>query len=306
MLPWIRQFRSGFRRKAISARPVRINERIRIREVRLIDEDGAQLGVLATRDALEIARERGLDLVEVQPNAVPPVCRLMDYGRFRYEESRRERDSRKKAKGATLKEVRLAPKIGAHDLQTKARQAQKFLEEGDKVKVSVLFRGREMLHQEIGRGLLDKVLAQLQPYGSVDQDARMEGRAMSIFMSPKPVARPATPAVVEATDDDSDSDAGAVAPAPKTVAVAPDASVVAPAAETNTEVQASAPEAKRDVKAPTPNVSANTTPAEAKADTTAPMSDTRAVAKPVEQELVAAPVTRAKAKVTAAAPEPTA
>ncbi len=206
LLPWNRQFRSGFRRKAISARPVRINERIRIREVRLIDEDGAQLGVLATRDALEIARERGLDLVEVQPNAVPPVCRLMDYGRFRYEESRRERDSRKKAKGATLKEVRLAPKIGAHDLQTKARQAQKFLEEGDKVKVSVLFRGREMLHQEIGRGLLDKVIAQLQPYGSLDQDARMEGRSMSIFMSPKPVARPAAPAAVEANDEANDTD----------------------------------------------------------------------------------------------------
>ena len=206
MLPWIRQFRSGFRRKAISARPVRINERIRIREVRLIDEDGAQLGVVATRDALETARERGLDLVEVQPNASPPVCRLMDYGRFRYEESRRERDSRKKAKGATLKEVRLAPKIGAHDLQTKARQAQKFLEEGDKVKVSVLFRGREMLHQEIGRGLLDQVIVQLQPFGNLEQDARMEGRSMSIFMSPKPAARPAAPAAadVSSTDDSDD------------------------------------------------------------------------------------------------------
>lgn len=196
-----------FRRKAISARPVRINERIRIREVRLIDEDGAQLGVLATRDALEIARERGLDLVEVQPNAIPPVCRLMDYGRFRYEESRRERDSRKKAKGATLKEVRLAPKIGAHDLQTKARQAQKFLEEGDKVKVSVLFRGREMLHQEIGRGLLDQVIVQLQPFGNLEQDARMEGRSMSIFMSPKPVARPVALAALEVDELDDAEDA---------------------------------------------------------------------------------------------------
>jgi len=113
----------------------------------------------------------------------------MDYGRFRYEESRRERDSRKKAKGAVLKEVRLAPKIDGHDLQTKARQAQRFLEAGDKVKVSVLFRGREMLHQEIGRGLLEQVVTQLQPYGTVDQDPRMEGRSMSILMSPKPGAR---------------------------------------------------------------------------------------------------------------------
>lgn len=141
--------------------------------------------MIQTRDALEIARERGLDLVEVQPNAVPPVCRLMDYGRFRYEESRRERDSRKKAKGAILKEVRIAPKIDDHDLATKARQAQRFLEAGDKVKVAVVFRGREMLHQDIGRALLDKVVTQLQPYSAVDQEPRMEGRMMSVLLSPR-------------------------------------------------------------------------------------------------------------------------
>lgn len=173
------------RRIAISARPVRVNERIRVREVRLIDEDGTQLGVLLTRDAMDIARERGLDLVEVQPNAVPPVCRLMDYGRFRYEESRKERDSRKKAKGAILKEVRIAPKIDDHDLATKARQAQRFLESGDKVKVAVVFRGREMLHQDIGRALLEKVVKQLQPVSSVDQEPRMEGRMMSVLLSPR-------------------------------------------------------------------------------------------------------------------------
>jgi len=174
-----------YRRYDISTRPVRVNERIRVREVRLIDEDGTQLGVVQTRDALETAREKGLDLVEVQPNAVPPVCRLMDYGRFRYEESRKERESRKKSKGAVLKEVRIYPKIGDHDLHTKARQAQRFLEDGDKVKVAVLFRGREMLHQEIGRELLKQVVAQLQPVSTVDQDARMEGRTMSVLLSPK-------------------------------------------------------------------------------------------------------------------------
>lgn len=163
-----------------------MNERIRIREVRLIDEDGTQLGVLLTRDALEIAREKGLDLVEVQPNAVPPVCRLMDYGRFRYEESRKERESRKKAKGAALKEVRLAPKIDGHDLETKIRQAQRFIEAGDKVKISVLFRGREMMHQDIGRNLLERTIEKLQPIASVDQDPRMEGRTMAILLSPKP------------------------------------------------------------------------------------------------------------------------
>lgn len=153
--------------------------------MRLIDEDGAQLGVILTRDALDIARERGLDLVEVQPNAAPPVCRLMDYGRFRYEESRKERDSRKKARGAILKEVRIAPKIDDHDLATKSRQAQRFLESGDKVKVAVVFRGREMLHQDIGRSLLDKVVLQLQPVSTVDQDPRMEGRMMSVLLSPR-------------------------------------------------------------------------------------------------------------------------
>lgn len=173
------------RRLAIGARPVRVNERIRIREVRLIDEDGTQLGVVPTRDALEIAREKGLDLVEVQPNAVPPVCRLMDYGRFRYEESRRERESRRKAKGATLKEVRMAPKIDDHDIQTKARQAQRFLEAGDKVKISVLFRGREMLHQDIGRNLLMQLVQQLSEISTVDQDPRMEGRSMSVLLSPR-------------------------------------------------------------------------------------------------------------------------
>jgi len=183
LLPGILQ--NSLRRLAIGARPVRVNERIRIREVRLIDEDGNQLGVVATRDALDIAREKGLDLVEVQPNAVPPVCRLMDYGRFRYEESRRERESRRKAKGATLKEVRMAPKIDDHDIQTKARQAQRFLEAGDKVKISVLFRGREMLHQDIGRNLLMNLVQQLSDVSTVDQDPRMEGRSMSVMLSPK-------------------------------------------------------------------------------------------------------------------------
>ncbi|RIK42139.1 MAG: translation initiation factor IF-3 [Chloroflexi bacterium] len=184
---------------AITARPVRVNERIRIREVRLIDEDGKQLGIVATRDALETARERGLDLVEVQPNAIPPVCRLMDYGRFRYEESRRERESRRKAKAAVLKEVRIAPKIDDHDLDTKIRQAQRFLEAGDKVKLSVLFRGREMLHQDIGRGLLEKMIAQLSGVAIVEAAPRTEGRTMSAMLSPKeaPKERPAS-AVAEA------------------------------------------------------------------------------------------------------------
>lgn len=162
----------------------RVNERIRIREVRLIDEEGEQVGIIQTRDALDMARERGLDLVEVAPNAVPPVCRLMDYGKFRYEQSRRERESRKNQHVVRLKEVRIEPKIDDHDLATKGRQAAKFLDAGDKVKLTVLFRGRTITHPEIGRALLDQLVEQLRPHGSVEQPQRMEGRTMTVHMSP--------------------------------------------------------------------------------------------------------------------------
>lgn len=172
-------------RNSISSRPVRVNERIRIREVRLIDENGKQIGVIPTREALETARERGLDLVEVQPNAVPPVCRLMDYGRFRYEESRKERESRKRAKTIALKEIRMKPKIGEHDVETKARNARRFLTAGDRVKVSVRFRGRENLHQDIGRDLLLRMIDDLSDVAIVDQQPRSEGQDMSILLSPK-------------------------------------------------------------------------------------------------------------------------
>lgn len=156
-----------------------------MREVRLIDEDGKQIGVIGTRDALETARERGLDLVEVQPNAVPPVCRLMDYGRFRYEESRKERESRKRAKTVALKEIRMRPKIGEHDVETKARNARRFLSAGDRVKVSVRFRGRENLHPDIGRDLLLKMIVELEDIAIIDQQPRSEGQDMSILLSPK-------------------------------------------------------------------------------------------------------------------------
>lgn len=150
----------------------------------MIDETGNHVGVLRTRDALDMARERGLDLVEVQPNAVPPVCRLMDYGKFRYEESRRERESRKRQKTAEVKEIRLSPKIDDHDLETKGRQALRFLEAGDKVKLSVRFRGREMAHQDIGKGILERMAQDLGPAATVDQIPHLEGRTMVMFLSP--------------------------------------------------------------------------------------------------------------------------
>jgi translation initiation factor IF-3 len=140
--------------------------------------------VIPTRDALEMARERGLDLVEVAPNAIPPVCRLMDYGKFRYEQSRKERESRRNQHVVELKEVRIRPKIDDHDLETKGRQAARFLDGGDKVKLTVLFRGREMAHPDIGRGLLEQLADQLRPHGTVEQLPRMEGRTMTMFMNP--------------------------------------------------------------------------------------------------------------------------
>jgi translation initiation factor IF-3 len=162
----------------------RVNERIRIREVRLIDDAGEQVGIIPTRDALEMARERGLDLVEVAPNAVPPVCRLMDYGKFRYEQSRKERESRRNQHVIELKEVRIRPKIDDHDLETKGRQAAKFLDGGDKVKLTVTFKGREMAHPDIGKGLLDQLADMLRPHGTVEAMPRLEGRAMIMFMNP--------------------------------------------------------------------------------------------------------------------------
>jgi len=179
------EFSASQRRPTIS-RPVqtRVNERIRIREVRLIDDEGNQVGIIATRDALEMARQKGLDLVEVAPNAVPPVCRLMDYGKFRYEQSRKERDSRKNQHVVELKEVRIRPKIDDHYLETKGRQAAKFLDHGDKVKLTVLFRGREMAHPDIGKGLLDQLLELLKTHGTVEQTPRLEGRAMTAILNP--------------------------------------------------------------------------------------------------------------------------
>ena len=169
----------------------------------MIDEEGTQLGIFPTRQALDMARERGLDLVEVAPNAIPPVCRLMDYGKFRYEQSRKDRESRKNQKTIELKEVRIKPKIDEHDLATKSRQALRFLEEGDKVKLTVIFRGREMAHPDIGRGLLLQVAEQVGSVAIVEQTPRLEGRNMTMLLSPRkaptvsqapaPVARAAAP-----------------------------------------------------------------------------------------------------------------
>lgn len=169
---------------------LRINNRIRARDVRLIDENGSQVGIVQLRDALMMAEERGLDLVEVAPTAVPPVCRIMDYGKFRYEQTKKEREARKHQKQADLKEVRLKPKTDDHDLDVKAKQARRFLLAGDKVKFTVRFRGREMAHPDIGREMLEQMAEELRDVATVEQRPLMEGRALSLMLAPSTKPKP--------------------------------------------------------------------------------------------------------------------
>ncbi len=163
-----------------------INEEIREKEIRVIDADGSQLGIMPTRQALQIAAEKGLDLVDIAPQATPNVCRIMDYGKYRYEQAKREKEARKNQKTVDIKEVRMSMNIDTHDFETKVSQAVKFLKGGDKVKVSVRFRGREMAHTELGRELLDRFKDSIADAGSIDKPAKMEGRSMAMFISPKP------------------------------------------------------------------------------------------------------------------------
>jgi len=165
-----------------------------VREVRLIGEDGEQLGVMPTLEALRIARERNLDLVEVAATAVPPVCRLMDYGRFKYEQTKKEREARKNQKVVLLKEIRLRPKIDDHDLAFKTKLVQKFIEEGDKVKVTLVFKGRELAHPQLGRDLLDTMVKQLQGVAQVERPPIMEGKSMTMILSKATAARSPSPA----------------------------------------------------------------------------------------------------------------
>jgi translation initiation factor IF-3 len=157
--------------------------------VRLIDENGAQVGVVSLRDALLLAEEHGLDLVEVAPNAIPPVCRVMDYGKFRYEQTKKEREARKHQKQIEMKEVRLKPKTDDHDLGVKSRQARKFLLNGDKVKFTVKFRGREIFHPDIGMAMLEQMSEELRDIAVIEQKPLMEGRALSLLLAPNAKAK---------------------------------------------------------------------------------------------------------------------
>lgn len=170
--------------RCLEIKELQINEEIREKEVRLIDDEGNQVGVVPKARALEMAYEKKLDLVSVAPNSKPPVCRIMDYGKYRYEMLKKEKEAKKKQKVISVKELRLTPNIESHDLQTKANNAIKFLDNGDRVKVSVRFRGREMGHTEIGKEVLEDFVNLVSEHGVVDKKPKMEGRSMVMFLSP--------------------------------------------------------------------------------------------------------------------------
>ena len=162
-----------------------INEQIRDKEVRLIGPDGAQLGIVSSREAFAKAQEAGLDLVKIAPQAKPPVCKIIDYGKYRYELSRKEKEAKKKQKTIEIKEVRLSPNIDVNDLNTKVGAARKFIEKGNKVKVTLRFRGREMAHMQSSKHILDDFAEQLKDVASVDKPPKIEGRNMTMFLTEK-------------------------------------------------------------------------------------------------------------------------
>ena len=162
-----------------------INEQIRDREVRVVSADGEQLGVMSSRDAMKLAREAELDLVKIAPNAQPPVCKIIDYGKYKYEQSRREKEAKKKQKTVEVKEVRMSPNIDANDLNTKVNNAKKFILKGNKVKVTLRFRGREMAHVQQSKHILDDFADMLKDVAQVEKPAKLEGRNMSMVLTVK-------------------------------------------------------------------------------------------------------------------------
>ena len=172
-------------RGCIGINDLMINEEIRDREVRVVDQAGEQLGVMPIREALELAEEKQLDLVKIAPQARPPVCKLMDYGKYRFEQSKKEREFRKNQKVITVKEVRLSATIEDHDIDVRVKNAIKFLKDGNKVKATIRFRGRQITHSEIGREIMADFAERIKDYGTVDKAPAIEGRNMSMFVSPK-------------------------------------------------------------------------------------------------------------------------
>lgn len=172
-------------RREVPQDGVRRNEMIRVREVRVIAADGEQLGILQRNEAIAMAKEAGLDLVEVSSNAEPPVCRIMDYGKFKYEQQKKKQEAKKRQTVVQIKEIKVRPKTDEHDYETKLRHIRRFLEEGDRCKITVFFRGREIVHKDRGTAILDRIVQDLADVGKVDQEARAEGRTLQMLLVPK-------------------------------------------------------------------------------------------------------------------------
>jgi translation initiation factor IF-3 len=175
---------------------VRVNERIRVREIRVIDDAGQQLGIMPPPQALVIARQKGLDLVEISPTAVPPVCRIMDYGKYQYQEQKRAREAKKHQRIIEVKEIKFRPKVDEHDYQFKKKHIERFLADGDKVKATIFFRGREMAHPEIGRRILERLIGELGDAATVESMPRQEGNQMHTILAQgaeKKRSKPAEP-----------------------------------------------------------------------------------------------------------------
>jgi len=190
---WITRFiyfTGVYRRWRIINKDLRINEEIRVREIRLVSSDGQQLGVVPIKEGLRIAVEQGFDLVEVAAQAKPPVCRIMDYGKYKYEQSKRDREARKKQKVIEIKEIKLRPKIEDHDFQVKVKNAQRFLADGDKVKVTMMFRGREISHSDLGRSLSLKFFKLLEDQAIMEKEPKIEGRNMIMVLASKNQEQP--------------------------------------------------------------------------------------------------------------------
>src|SRR6202167_2431241 len=193
----------GLMEDSIDKRFIRTNDRIRAREIRVLDDDGNQLGIMQPFEALKLARERNLDLVEISPTAQPPVCRIMDYGKFLYQNEKREREAKKKQKTITVKEVKFRINVDDHDYETKKNHVLRFLDEGDKVKATIFFRGREMTRQSLGRQILERLIVDVENKGLVEFRPRQEGNTLHLILAPKkdagakpvvkPVSRPAPP-----------------------------------------------------------------------------------------------------------------
>lgn len=191
----------NFRRWRRINNELRINEDIRAREVRVVSADGEQLGIMALRDALQVAKEKDLDLVEVAPMAKPPVCRIMNYGKYRFEQAKREREAKKRQKVIEIKEIRLTPKIEEHDFMVKVRATQKFLKDGDKVKITVRFRGREIVHSDLGRNRLLQIYESVRDCAVMEREPKIEGKNMIMILSARE-AKEEKPGKVEKAEKD--------------------------------------------------------------------------------------------------------